>query len=338
MKRIINIYARVVAVMLCIALAAACSKIEKNELPYITFGVSGIDSNLNTDTKALITNETFTSNNVYVYGVRNNTIPIYNGTIITKDQSSNNWKASGDQIKWLQSSSYSFHGYTCSPASLANDASYNISNSGLKISVSQPSTYSEQDMVDYMLSHSYKVADGTNYHVVMLYMQHAMACVDIVVKKEMPEHVITLTGITLSKIFRSATMQCESQAIANSGENNVWTTSLSGVNDLSYNKNSFGEVQGNVLGKMSILAVPQQLYREATLSVVYSVNENGTPVNYTQEFKLFNYVPYVWESGHRITYTLTINTGVQLMADISDWKDAGYTEGIILPPSQGGSN
>ncbi len=315
-------------------LAVACSKErlgDENNLPYITFGVAGADASLNTDTKALITNGSFTSSPVYVYGVKNNTEAIFNGTTITKDNNSSNWKTA-QQLQWVARSSYSFYGYTVSPA---NPQGFSVTNSGLKISVSQPENYSEADMVDYMLSHTYKVADGSNYHIVMLYMQHAMAWVEIVVKKQMEDHYITLNNITLSNIFRQATMQCESQAIANNGEDNVWLTTLSGANDLSYTKTSF-EVSDVTLGTMSLLAVPQHLYRETVLSVEYTVDENGPSADggtttYTESFQLFNYVPFVWESGHKITYTLTINTGVELKADISDWKDAGYTEGIILP-------
>ena len=328
------------------ATLAACSKndITPNNLPYITFGVTGVDAQIGS--KALITNGNFTNNNVYVYGVRNNTINLFNGIQITKEENSNNWKTpSQAQRQWIAGSSYSFHGYTYSSPS-TDDASLNITFSGLKISVSQPDTYTPEYMVDYMLSHAYKVADGSNYHIVMLYMEHAMSCVEVVVKKQMSDHQITLNYITLSNIFRSATMQCESQAVANSGESNVWITALEGLNNQGYtadpdNFSYYTSKNSDTLGTMSILAVPQQLNKETTLSVNYTVDENGNAdggtKEYTETFNLFNYVPFVWESGHKIKYTLTINTGVELKAEISDWKEAGYTEGIILPPAQQGS-
>ena len=324
-------------------LTAGCTKKNlDNDLPYITFGVAGVDASTKADTKGLITGFTSaTLPNVYVYGVQNNTEQIFNGDQITKENDSNNWNT-GTRYYWSSGSSYSFYGYTSSPAS-SPTCLLKISNSGMTIDVSQPSTYSENDMVDYMLSHAYKVADGSNYHVVMLYMQHAMAWVEIVVKKQMDDHQITLNSIELRNIFRSATMQCEYQAIANKGESNVWLTTLSGNNNQTYSKEypDFNP-SGNFLGKMSILAVPQQLYSETVLSVNYTVDEDGTSdtggdKTYTDDFQLFNYVPFVWESGHKITYTLTINTGVELKAEISDWKEAGYTEGIILPPASPGT-
>ena len=59
---------------------------------------------------------------------------------------------------------------------------------------------------------------------------------EIVVKKQMDDHQITLNSIELRNIFRSATMQCEYQAIANKGESNVWLTTLSGNNNQTYSK------------------------------------------------------------------------------------------------------
>lgn len=316
----------------------SCSKSDigkENSLPYITFGVSGVG--VQASTKGLISGEDFTSNAnplVYVYGVRNTTNTIFNATQIFKESDSDNWiTAAANQRQWVAGSSYSFYGYTYSPQTPAAHASISLASSGLKITVEQPDVYSEVDMIDYMLSHAFKVADGSNYHIVMLYMQHAMSWIEIVVNKEMSEHNITLTNLTLSNIFRSATMQCESQAIANSGNNNVWTTTLSGSNNLSYSKKSFTPAE-KVLGTMRVLAVPQQLTSATTLSVTYTVQEyEGKESTYTQTFNLYNYTPYVWESGHKITYTLTINTGVQLKAQISDWQDVGYIEGVILPTS-----
>lgn len=319
-----------VLVMIVISLHGCTKECLEDELPYITFGVSGLD----VDTKGLITGDNITSRNIYVYGVRNNTTNVFNKEKITKNQNNSNWETTTKR-QWVAGSSYSFYAITSSPEALNSTPTTSgvyVENSGLKITVAQPNEYTEDDMVDYMLSHAYKVADGSSYHTVMLYMQHAVSWVNIEVVKEMAEHVITLNSITLSNIFRQATMQCESQAIANSNGNNVWSTQLSGTNNTSYTKSSFTS-NGNTLGTMSILAVPQQLGSSTTLSVNYTVTESGGNKTYTQTFNLFNYTPYVWEPGHKITYTLSINTGVSLKAAVADWIDAGYTEGLILPPS-----
>ena len=300
-------------------------------MPYITFGVTDIDA----DTRSLITSETLNSTSlaVTVYGVRNNTEKVFDGVTIKKQNDSFNWEPQSQYYKrtWQQGS-YSFYGFAFSRPT---EASCKIENEGLKITITQPNEYSE-NMVDYMLSHAFKVADGRNNHIVMLYMQHAMACAEIVVKQQIPEHNVILNTISLSGIYRSATMECEDQANAGSGENNVWKTHISGASDADYSK-TFDSQQGQdgTLGTITVLAVPQQLTQETKLAVTYSVDEDNDPNTaqavYTEVFDLFNYVPYVWESGHKIRYTLAINTGVELEAEIVDWIESGYIEGVILP-------
>lgn len=316
-----------------IALISSCTKEESvDDMPYITFGVTEIDA----ATKSLITNETLnsTSTSVTVYGVRNNTEEVFTKVTIEKQSDSYNWQPTTNK-RW-QSGSYSFYGYTYSRP---NEASCNIEKDGLKITVNQPQTYNEANMVDYMLSHAFKVADGTKNPIVMLYMQHAMACAEIVVKKQISEHKVNLKSIELNGIYRSATMECEDQANANSGADNVWKTKVSGASDVNYSKTTFSaQSQDNTLGTMTVLAVPQQLTQQTVLKVTYSVDEDNdtstTLSEYIEEFELFDYMPYVWEPGHKIRYTLTINTGVELMAEIVDWVEAGYIEGVILPSNQ----
>lgn len=315
------------------AVVSACSKEDTgslDNLPNITFGVSGLDIS----TKGLITNGSFESGKVYVYGVKNNTTPLYDGEPLTKSQESNNWIPTTTE-HWEKGCSYSFYGYTKSPTGTpGNGASCTIaSNSGaMKITVSQPSSYSEPDMVDYMLSHAYKVADGRNYRTVMLYMQHAMAWIEIEVYKEQENHDIKLELIKLSNIYRSAVMQCDFQANAGSGEKNVWSVQLSGTNDQDYSVGPFEKLDGvTKLGYMRVLAIPQQITNNTSLYVKYAVTEPSGVKTYEQTFYLKDYVPYVWESGHKIKYTLNINTGVHLEASIADWKEGGYTEGIIIP-------
>ena len=335
MKQTSYIYGFILSATIGILSVCSCIKEEAGTvLPYITFGVTDVAE----DTKALITNETLNSSStsVTVYGVRNNTEQIFKGVTIKKRTDSYNWEPENSSNKRVWSSgSYSFYGYTFSSGQTA----CTVQKDGLKIIVTQPASYSETNMVDYMLSHTYKVADGTSNHIVMLYMQHAMACAEIIVKKQIHEHEVTLKSISLNGIYRSATMECEDQANANSGEYNVWKTQISGDADAQYTKEfTPAQAQGNTLGTMTILAVPQQLTQATELTVVYSVDEDNNdstdPIEYTDVFKLFDYTPYVWESGHKIRYTLNINTGVELQAEIVDWIAAGYIEGVIFPSGE----
>lgn len=319
--------------MISIVFVSSCTKEETgSDRSYIKFGVAEV----NVATKALLTNESLLSTTVTVYGVKDNKTKVFNGVTIVKEDDSYNWKPENPSYeKDWQPGSYSFYGYTYSGPS----NSCMIEKEGLQITVTQPETFVANDMIDYMLSHAYKVADGTGYHIVMLYMQHAMACAEFVVKQQIPEHDIILQSISLTGIYRSATMVCEDQANANSGGNNVWKTQISGSNDVVYSIGFNTKYsQDEPLGTMTILAVPQQLTQETKLTVVYSVDEDNnqeTPrAEYTEVFDLFDYRPYVWESGNKIRYTLNINTGVELKAEIVDWIEAGYIEGVILPPKQ----
>ena len=333
MRKVIYIINYLLCAITFVAAISSCTKQDPViNAPYITFGIAGVDAS----TKSLMTNESLNSSatRVTVYGVRNNTEKVFDKVLIKKDENSYNWSPENNYYKrtW-QSGSYSFYGYTYS-------GTCTVENEGTKITVSQPTKYIEANMVDYLLSHAYKVSDGSNSHVVMLYMQHAMACAEIVVKQQMPEHKIKLDSITLSGLYRTASMICEDQANANSGEKNVWMTYLQGSNtELSYTKkfNSYRD-NDNLLGNMTILAIPQQLTQSTVLTINYSVDEDNNevtdPTTYSQSFELFNYKPYVWESGHKVRYTLTINTGVELKAEIADWINAGYTEGVIIPTGQ----
>lgn len=332
LRAIVHISVKLISAAFMLIVLNSCTKWhhERNDLPYITFGVSGLDI----ETKALITD--FTAQSITVYGVKNNTTPLFGSQYYPSVSTTlirgtgNNW-TTNPQKQWEAGSSYSFYAHTHSPASPQNNASISVKNSGLEITVAQPSAYSETDMVDYMLSHAYKVADGINYHTVILYMQHAMSWIEVVVEKEDIGHTIALNEISLSNIYRTANMKCDAQAVALSGYHNLWNTTLTGSNNTTYTKNTFSQ-DGTLLGKMSFLAVPQQLSAATALSVSYRVTENaGTTKDYTETFNLYNYNPYVWESGHKITYTLTINTGVQLKAHIDDWTESGYIEGIIIP-------
>lgn len=321
--------------MISIVFVSSCTKEETgSDRSYIKFGVAEV----NVATKALLTNESLNSpsTSVTVYGVRNNTETIFNKVTIKKQDDSYNWEPENSSNKKVwQSGSYSFYGYTYSGPS----NSCMIEKEGLQITVTQPETFEADNMIDYMLSHAYKVADGTSNHIVMLYMQHAMACAEFVVKQQIPEHDIILQSISLTGIYRSATMVCEDQANANSDGNNVWKTQISGSNDVEYSRTfNTTYTQDTPLGTMTILAVPQQLTQDTKLTVVYSVDEDNNPgtdpAEYTEVFDLFDYRPYVWESGNKIRYTLNINTGVELKAEIVDWIEAGYIEGVILPPKQ----
>ena len=50
-----------------------------------------------------------------------------------------------------------------------------------------------------------------------------------------------------------------------------------------------------------------------------------------EEFYLYNYNPINYQSGHRVIYTATIDSGVNLEGVVTDWINVDYIEGTVLP-------
>ena len=98
-----------------------------------------------------------------------------------------------------------------------------------------------------------------------------------------------------------------------------------------------GDDRENTEAKMAIMCLPQQLTAAAKLTIEYEVNEkisSSSPDNFVthkEEFLLFNYQPINYQSGHRIIYTATVDSGVNLVGSVSAWKDVDYIEGTVLP-------
>lgn len=274
---------------------------------------------------------------VFVYGVMNNTTIIYSKAEITRDAATGKWFPATKK-NWVDGSSYSFYAYAYNTNSGLSFAS---GKDGLEIVVAQPSTYNESAMIDYLLSYAFKVADGAMKPIVPLYLEHAMALVEIyVVRGNMFE--ARLKKMTFENIYREGLMKCTSQAIVNSGERNVWQVIPSGTDDVVYtfeptSTTIIGDKRENTAAKMSIMCLPQQITANTKLTIEFEVNEKVTPespnnwVSHKEEFKLFNYNPVNYQSGHRIIYTATIDSGVNLEGVVKDWIDVDYIEGTVLP-------
>lgn len=277
------------------------------------------------------------SGKVYVVGVQNNSNKIFNNVAITRDATTGKWFASTKK-NWVEGSNYSFHAYAYNTNSGLTITS---GKDGLEIAVQQPSTYNETGMIDYLLSYSFKVADGAMKPIVQLQLEHAMSLVEIyVVRGNMFD--ARLTKMTYENIYSQGTMKCTAQAVANSGERNIWEVSPSGSNNVVYtyqptNAAVIGDERENTAAKMTIMCLPQQLTANTRLTIEYEVNEKVTPespdnfVAHKEEFLLYNYQPINYESGHRIVYTATVDSGVNLEGVVSAWKDVDYIEGTVLP-------
>ena len=274
---------------------------------------------------------------VYVYGVQNNSSKIFNNVAITRDAATGKW-FSATKRNWVEGSNYSFHAYAYNTL---DGLTITSGKDGLEFSVQQPTTYDEEAMIDYLLSYSFKVADGAMKPIVQLYLEHAMSLVEIyVVRGNMFD--ARLTKMTFENIYTQGSMKCTAQAVANSGSKNVWEVSPSGSNNVVYTYEPttpviIGDERENTEARMAIMCLPQQLTANTKLTIEYEVNEKISPespdnfVLHKEEFQLYNYQPVNYQSGHRIVYTATVDSGVNLEGVVSEWQDVDYIEGTVLP-------
>lgn len=274
---------------------------------------------------------------VLVCGVQNNSSKIFNNVAITRDAATGKW-FSATKRNWVEGSNYSFHAYAYNTL---DGLTITSGKDGLEFSVQQPTTYDEEAMIDYLLSYSFKVADGAMKPIVQLYLEHAMSLVEIyVVRGNMFD--ARLTKMTFENIYTQGSMKCTAQAVANSGSKNVWEVSPSGSNNVVYTYEPttpviIGDERNNTEAKMEIMCLPQQLTANTKLTIEYEVNEKISPespdnfVLHKEEFQLYNYQPVNYQSGHRIVYTATVDSGVNLEGVVSEWQDVDYIEGTVLP-------
>lgn len=324
---------RLFYILLAAALLSACSKegdIGVSNPKEISFNAKHI-------VRGALTQDDIDNGTVYVYGVQNNTNQIFSGTAITRDAETGRWFPATKR-NWIEGSSYSFYGYAYNTLSGLDIVS---GKDGLEIGVTQPTTYDADAMIDYLLSHSFKVADGAMKPIVQLHLEHAMSLVEIyVVRGNMFD--ARLTKMTFENIYTQGTMKCTSQAVANSGDRNVWDITPSGANNANYTYQPstpiiIGDEREDAGVIMSIMCLPQQLSADTKLTIDYEVNEKVNPespdnyVAHQDVFYLYNYNPYNYEPGHRIVYTATIDSGVNLEGVVKDWIDVDYIEGTVLP-------
>ena len=322
-----------ILILLAMMLVVGCSNMEEYRLPVS----DEICFNAHHVSRGALNQSDIDKGSVYVCGVQNNTNKIFNNTAITRDNATGKWFSSSTR-NWVEGSSYSFHAYAYSSL---NGLTILSGKDGLEVEVQQPTSYNEAAMVDYLLSYSFKVSDGAMKPLVQLYLEHAMSLVEVyVVRGNMFD--ARLIRLTFENIYSQGAMKCTSQAVANSGNRNVWEVSLSGNNDVVYafeptTVTTIGDKRENTAARMRIMCLPQQLTANTRLIVEYEVNEKVTSdsednfVAHREEFQLYNYQPMNYQSGHRIVYTVTVDSGVNLEGVVSEWKNVDYIEGTVLP-------
>lgn len=315
------------------SLAVSCGKSgPAGEGVPIEFGVSNVDVSV----KSVLDQETVNEGSVYVYADEGGA-SLYSGEAITLETGTGKWLPEKIET-WENGVGYTFYGYT---SSYSGSSVLTVSDEGRVIEVSQPASYSPDDMADYLLSYIFNVSDGAVRPVVNLSLEHAMSLVEIKVVRSPSIFDARLNSLAIKGFYRSAKMQCQ-QAVYGSGDTNEWTVTLSGDPDTGYSipngadiPSSEDETNDGIM--MRFMAIPQQLTSGVTLTVEYSVNEKSTADDednyqvHTEEFRLYNFSPSEWRSGHRVVYVLTVDTGIHLYGMIAPWKNVDNIEGTVLP-------
>ena len=343
--------ARVMMVVLIGALLCSCSAIEE---PQPELGTIHFGTNATGLTRTLINNDNLTANGiaVCVSAVRNGSTTLYDKERLYRDATTAKWLPTTNRRQnWATGSSYEFNGFAYSTA-LAS-SSLTINSGGKQIVVSQPSSYNEDLMVDYLYSHSFKVSDGRVRPLVQLDLEHAMSLVEIRIVRHPSIGEAYLEEATISGFYRKATMSCTTPALYNSGGTNEWkvefpadatkqtTYTRSGLDPTSNPKASCWALSDDKSSEEATIlrftAVPQQMEADNLLTVTYWVNEKFDEesedrlVQHSETFNLYDYNPILWQPGHRIVYTMEIDTGIHLQGVIQPWVDVDYIEGTVLP-------
>ncbi|MBR2859192.1 MAG: hypothetical protein IKB90_03790 [Alistipes sp.] len=278
---------------------------------------------------------------VKVYATRNGNV-LYNNVEIGRENTGK-WYPKTGKTDWVSGSNYLFYGYAYNTTE-----GLTINDNGKLITVNQPTSYNEEMMIDYLLSYQFSVANGAMKPIVQLQLEHAMALVEIyVVRGNLFD--ARLKKLSLENLYSSASLKCTTHATINEGITNEWEVTLSGNGSTKYTVQSnpgmeIGDTRENTAANMKLMCIPQQLTANTTLNIVYEVNEKVTSdgadnwVEHTETFHLYKYDPIAYQSGHRIVYTATIDSGVNLQGVIAEWKDVDYIEGTILPEIPSGDD
>ena len=319
--------------MWCVALFAACEQGGNNVDIELN---SAIAFNTERVVRSAISQDDIDNDRttVKVYATRNGS-ELYNNVEIERENTGK-WYPTTGKTTWVSNNSYSFYGYAYNATE-----GLDINDNGTSIKVTQPTSYNEAKMVDYLLSYKFQVADGAMMPIVQLQLEHAMAMVEIyVVCGNLFD--AKLKRLSFENIYSSGSLKCTTHAIVNEGVPNVWEITLTGNGTTKYTLQpnpaiEIGDTREDTAAKMKILCIPQQLTANTKLTIDYEVNEKLTSdsadnwVSHTETFQLFKYNPMNYQSGHRIIYTATIDSGVNLQGAIAEWNDVDYIEGTILP-------
>lgn len=251
--------------------------------------------------------------------------------------------------EWINGQDYTFYAYIASPLGTATTTQggvSNISNNGKTLTLQQPTSYSADENVwaDYLMS--YRVsANGSNKGLVKLDLERVTACVELYMARSEKVEEVLITEIAFKNVVTKATFGISYHAVPEDeeglyGMKNSWIVTPDENLKTTYTFNPTSPLETYTESddhfdvkyrQMRFLTIPQTLIDGATLSVSYTVDENGTTATYQSDFTLSDYTPRAWYRGHKIRYFIGIDTSIKLEGFIEPWKSVDYIETTLLP-------
>lgn len=251
--------------------------------------------------------------------------------------------------EWVTSKDYVFYAYIASPIA-SDDKTVGVyvspGSNGKIITITQPETYQTElsGWVDYMMS--YRVsAKGADKGLVKLDMERVTACVELYMAKSANITKVTVSSISFKNIKTKSSFSLQYHAAPGDNEGlygmkNTWIENVfvNSKQDYVYiptdDKKDLKDVMEDRFSSdylMKFLVVPQNLRDGVSLSIDYTVNENGNDEKYSSEFILSDYNIKSWDRGHKIRYFIGIDTSVKLEGYVEPWKSVDYIETTLLP-------
>lgn len=331
-----------VLVLPCVVLFHSCTEAEDggyspNGDNSIVFYIdSGLDAEMYS--KAVIEDTDYLLDNalpIHVYNAVPSTQPFgdieYQGNGLWYDSS----------MQW-EDKEYLFYAYIESSVTGNGGA---VSSPPTQVTMVQPGSYSETaDWADYLLS--YRVsAHGAEKAPVRLQFERITTAVEFYMAGGSLDKIV-LKEVTFSNVCRKATFQISrhgtpDDATGQFGMRNLWNVALdesdgnyvdytwSGLKDLLPFEGESSRYDSKYRC-MNFMTVYQPVSRDGLvkhLTVKYEVNG----VENTAEFDLSESGPSEWQPGHRVRYSMTIDSEIHLQGIIEDWKEVGFIESTFLP-------
>ena len=250
-------------------------------------------------------------------------------------------------LEWENNLYYTFYGY-CYSSNAAVGSNLVIPNAaiGRQFTVTQPADGNGSTTIDYLLSAVYNVVPSTNYPLVPIALEHAMARVDVDVQiadamfDQSDNPLVKDITVSVAGIKRKATMLCQQPKVYGEEGTNIWYITFEDATTAKYSESIFNTTvnkEGNDTNlDMSFIAVPvlNSEMKDYVLTLEYnnaSKTGSSTPKDYTYTFYLKDFSPNGWVNGHKVKYVLTIDNSIHLKGTVVDYQDVDYIESVLIP-------